>query len=295
MKVYGVVVLYNPDKKLKKNIETYIDGVEKLYLVDNTPDADNSKDFSGNKKIEYIPLKKNMGIAYALNYAAKLAIKEGAEWLLTMDQDSKFKDKTGVQDMLRFLEECKNNKYMDKVVGNTFEEIGIVSPFHCTERNQGEVLPGFTKPIEVMTSGNLVNLKAYKKVGGFKDWLFIDCVDFDFCMELRKKDYEVIQLSWVKLLHELGDLQEVKWMGKKTYTDNHSAFRRYFMTRNRFYLFDLHADRFYGFCIKAKHDTRKEIIKILLYENDKFKKLRETYRGYRDYKKGIKGGYHGKN
>ena len=35
--------------------------------------------------------------------------------------------------------------------------------------------------------------------------------------------------------------------------------------------------------------TKKELIKILLFEKDKLNKIRHIYKGYRDYKKGKKG------
>ena len=53
---------------------------------------DNSDDdiirYQDTKKIKYIKLHENKGIAYALNKGAKEAIAQGFDWLLTLDQDS---------------------------------------------------------------------------------------------------------------------------------------------------------------------------------------------------------------
>jgi len=284
MKLEGVVVLFYPDNRLIGNINSYIDELDKLYIVDNTPNADISKKFT-NKKIKYIPLKENKGIAYALNVGAKEAIKNGANWLLTMDQDSRF-DKNALSDMKEFIIQAGSNKYFEKIIGKEFKKIGIVSPFHVTERTKHHNPTGIDRPLLVMTSGNIVNLKAYQEVKGFKDWLFIDCVDFDFCLNLRKHDYEIIQLNYTKLIHPLGETVEKKFLNKVVYADNHSAFRRYYITRNRHYLYDLYHDTFPMYCELELGRTRKELIKIWLFEKDKINKTKAIYKGYKDYKKG---------
>ena len=54
MKFAGVVVAFNPSDIVVDNIKTYINNIDKLYVVDNSENTDNSKMFSFNKKIEYI-------------------------------------------------------------------------------------------------------------------------------------------------------------------------------------------------------------------------------------------------
>ena len=132
MKVEGVVVLFKPDDKMLDNINSYLGDLKKLYVVDNTPGGDISDRFN-DKKIKYIPLKENKGIAYALNVGAKEAIKDGADWLLTMDQDSCF-EKGAVKEMKSFIEFSDKNPYVEKILGVKFDKVGIVSPWHITER-----------------------------------------------------------------------------------------------------------------------------------------------------------------
>ena len=80
-----------------------------------------------------------------------------------------------------------------------------------------------------------------------------------------------------------------KVLNKTVYADNHSAFRRYFITRNRHYLYDLYHNDFPLYCDLEIARTKKELLKIWLLEKNKIKKTKAIYRGYRDYKKGIKG------
>ena len=290
MKIEAVVVFFNPTIENIENINYYIDSVDKVYVVDNTPDHDNSELIPKNTKIEYIPNKKNIGIAEALNIGAKKALKSGAEWLLTMDQDSRFK-KNDVKKMKDILAKLKSDKKTYNMYN--YDKIGIVSPFHVIEQTKGLNPYGIEEKLIVMTSGNLINLNKYKEVGGFKSWMFIDCVDFDYCLNIVKHGYKIYQLNDIKLEHNLGNTQKRRFFHKYIYVSNHSAFRRYFITRNRLYIYDMYHDDFPEYCNREKKMTKRELIKVILYEKNKIKKIKEIFRGYRDHKKGIKNGFHG--
>lgn len=43
LKLAGVVTLYNPTDKDIENINTYIDDIDTLYVIDNTEGKDNEK------------------------------------------------------------------------------------------------------------------------------------------------------------------------------------------------------------------------------------------------------------
>ena len=132
-------------------------------------------------------------------------------------------------------------------------------------------------------------MDIYQKIGGFKDWLFIDAVDFEYCLNAKKHRYKVIQMNTVELNHNLGKIEKKKFLNKKTYVTNHNAIRRYYITRNRHYLYDMYKKDFDEYCRLEVRMTKKELIKILLFEKDKLNKSRHIYKGYRDYKKGKKG------
>ena len=286
MKLAGVVVLYNPSSKVRNNIDSYLDSLEKLYVVDNSLE-DNSK-FYEDKKIEYISNGKNVGIAAALNMGAKRAIQDKFEWLLTMDQDSAF-DKNGIELMLEFLERVRTDKFVQNIISTKYDRIGLISPLHMTIMNPNDQSKGIDSPLNVMTSGNIINLAAYKKIGGFKEWFFIDGVDFDYCLNLRKHKYEIFRLNYIRLQHSLGNGIYKKFFFKEMYSLNHSSTRRYYIVRNRHYLYDLYKNDFPDYCKLELSRTRREALKILLFDDKKIEKLKAMYRGYRDYKKGIKG------
>lgn len=294
MKVAGVVVLYNPSDDVFDNIDTYLYCLDKLYIVDNSEKNNINSKILKNKKIEYIPNGENKGIAYALNVAARRALDSKFDWLLTMDQDSKFKG-NDFDKMIQYLKDYANNTFVSESLNFDFNKVAVVSPTHITKINENVEIKGILFPLLVMTSGNLINLKVYEEVNGFNDDFFIDCVDFDYCLNIRKHGYEVIQFTSIHLIHNLGDIQQKKFLGKTSIVTNHNYIRRYYITRNRHYLFDLYKDDFFNYCSLELSLNRKELFKIILFEKDKFRKIRSIYRGYRDYKKSIVGRYNYKN
>ena len=149
----GVVVAYNPQREeICKNIDTYINELDVLYVVDNSS-KNNGDIFNGYNKVKYIPNYDNLGISAALNIGAKEAINNKYKWILTMDQDSHFE-----KDAISKMKEYINNS--DK----TNEKLGIVSPFHSTKRTEGIKLEGVDYPILVMTS------ESTKFRGLFRCW-----------------------------------------------------------------------------------------------------------------------------
>lgn len=277
MKLAGVVVLYNPDQKVINNINSYIDELDALYLVDNSS-ADNSTLFM-NEKVEYIPLQKNTGIAHALNVGAKKAIDHNFHYLLTMDQDSMF-EKDALKNMKSIID-----------ADDEKDQVGIYSPFHKTAISEPVPEELFTSPLVVMTSGNIINLDIYKCVEGFKEWMFIDCVDFEYGLNVRKHRYTIKQINTVFLDHELGDYEIKHVFNKKIFCDNHSALRRYYIVRNSFYLYDMYHNDYPDYCQAVVKQAKQSFFYATVFEKHGFKKLIYMIRGYIDYRKGKKGAY----
>mgnify|MGYP003291444282 CR=1 FL=1 len=279
IKLSGVVVLYEPDNEVVDNIKSYLKKLDKLYVIDNTPNKNNSCMIPKSKKIEYIPYFENRGVSYALNDAAKRSISQGYNWMLTMDQDSSFMNNE-ISQMLDYIDKNCDNK-----------KIGLVSPWHVIDTNPEKPKEKIDYPVEVMTSGNIINLKAYKKIGGYKDWLFIDCIDFDYCMNLHAHNYDVVRLNYVEMKHHLGNICIKHCLRRDFVCSNHNFIRRYYMVRNTFYIVDIYKEIYPEYCSFLKRGLRGQLINIILFEKDKYRKVRNMYRGYKDYKKRRKGVY----
>jgi len=263
-KIALIVVLYND---YPKDYVYEDNGIRKI-IVDNTPARE--LDISGENLI-YIPLRDNYGIAKALNVGFQKAKEYDVEWVLTMDQDS-LMPLNLIDEYIRFINEGHPS-------------IGIIAPL--INMYQGEnkcISDSFEEINEALTSGSFINVKAYDAAGGFKEELFIDGVDFEFCWNIKSKGYKVYQLNRVLMQHQLGNTQEIKFLGYHLfYVTHHNYIRRYYMTRNGLYIRDL-----YGYmmpksssCSIAKWIS---LFKIIFFEKDSFRKLKARNLGVKDYK-----------
>lgn len=262
-KIAGVVVLYFPTEDVKDNIETYIDFVDKLWIIDNTPNEIKLKINKTN--IEYKKLYKNFGIATALNIAAREAIKEGYDWLLTMDQDSIFEEKS--------LE-----KLLITLGGVDKKKVGILSPFHKITKESNVYQNRLQEKEVAMTSGNLLNLNIYQKIGGFLEKLFIDEVDHEYCYRLNSYGYKIFQDNRVNLIHELGNIREYKILFKNIVVTNHSSLRRYYISRNMIYIIKNYRKKRLKYLFKLFIS----FIKIILFEKNKIEKIKAIFLGVKD-------------
>lgn len=268
----GVVVLYNPDESVWSNITSYIDHVGLLYVIDNSEQknlilVDKIKNHPGTV---YIDNKLNFGIASALNRGAKEAINNSASWLLTMDQDSRF-DKTSLHTLVAFAYSLPED-----------HKVGVLSPVHKTVNADVSIVKDDILTVEVdtvMTSGNLIYLKAFQYVGGFLEKYFIDCVDHEYCLRLKVNGYKVILHKESVLEHNLGDIESISFLGRKIYYTNHSAIRRYYIMRNRLDLIFRYGLKFPLFSFKEFAKLLTETSKIILFEKNKFKKILFSIKG----------------
>ena len=287
-KVAAIIVSYNPDNNLLDSVNLLINQVERIIIVDNGSEPEKKKNINlirsiDEEKIEVIFNEENLGIATALNIGVRSALKQGYKWILTMDQDSKV-SKNMVHKMLEVYNSIDEKERRDILsIFPNFVDERVQS---IEENSDMDVYEYVDADI---TSGNLLKSEVFDKVGFFDDSLFIDLVDTDFCMRLNEKNIKMIKVRDAILYHSLGESQSVKSIFGKFNTSNHSALRRYYMTRNRFYTWEKYKDLNSFTLNRDKSLFKKEFVKIILGEKDKINKIKMVFKGYKDYKKGIKG------
>ena len=229
MQISGVVILYYPDEEETiRNIQSYIDYVNTLFVFDN---SNCKKHFierikTISSKIVVISNNKNEGIAKPLNKAMKLAEGE-SDWLLTMDQDSYFEPK---QASLYF--NSFNQLFFQS------ENIAIVCPNHSSQNRSTEINGKYEEVGRAITSGSIINTKICKKLNGFEEKLFVDDVDFEYCYRCIIAGYKIIQFSGIYLNHSLGTQKKAGYFSivRKSSRSFHSPFRIYYMVRNYLYV-----------------------------------------------------------
>ena len=284
-KVAAIIVSYNPDSNLFDSINLLLNQVEKVIIVDNGSKEKYVKYIKSinEDKIEIILNKENLGVATALNIGVIKALENGYEWILTMDQDSK-----ASPDMVKKMFNVYNsiNREERKDILSIFPNF-VDERIQSIEENSN--MNSYEYVDADITSGNLLRKEVFEKVGFFDDSLFIDLVDTDFCMRLNEKGIKMIKIRDAVLYHSLGESKTIRGILGSFNTSNHSALRRYYMTRNRFYIWEKYKGLNSFTLNRDKKLFKKEFVKIILGEKDKVNKIKMVLRGYKDYKKGIKG------
>lgn len=223
MGVSALIVAYNPDEKIKilVNELAKAKNISNILIWDN---ASNDKEIL--KKVEedssittLYYSEENIGLAKALN---NLVDKATDEFVITFDQDSYMK----ADDIDRLFESLismhsKNSKYVS------------IGPKIVLDDNY-DIQNKIVKKPYLITSGNLSYKFIYDKYRYDEDF-FIDCLDYDFSLKVRRK-YYLCQDKSIVLKQNLGECVD----GVR----KHSDLRMYYMLRNYIRLLKRHFLRY---------------------------------------------------
>ena len=282
MKIAACVVLYHPKKKDLNNILSYLPLVDKLYIYDNSENIKTNIPFEDHDKIIYISDSENKGLSFQLNQACILAIADGFEFLLTMDQDSYFMN----ENLIQYFDDIKNYSNKDKV--------GIFGLEYSSDSKTAIPQNIFHKEVEfLITSGSILNLRNYKKIGGFDENLFIDGVDYDFCFATLKMGFKCILFKNNFFNHSIGEKTKnasikTLYLIKKE-KQLHSPIRIYYIKRNLLYLEKKYGALFPELILKMKKRYSSQINSNLLYSKNPFALYKFIFKAKSDFKNNIMG------
>ena len=268
-KICAGIVTYHPQiRDLRKNILSIFKQVDKIIIVDNGSDNFDLISYciaEISSKICILRNLKNAGIAKALNQLCEYAEKNGYNWILTLDQDT-----------------CCPEKLICEFLKYKADDVSIISPNIIYRHNESYAdysSRGIQEVDWTITSGSFTNIKAWRSVDGFDEKLFIDAVDRDFGIRVKRKGYRILKDYNIAIFHELGNLKCRKIFGRTIYVTNHSKIRKYYMTRNAIYL-----DKKLGIHYSAVY-ILKLVLKTLMFEEKKMSKLGAIMKGFSDGRK----------
>jgi rhamnosyltransferase len=84
---------------------------------------------------------------------------------------------------------------------------------------------------DVITSGMLIRRTALERVGRFREDFFVDFVDIDFCLRLRRAGLRIVQDQRLKLPHSLGDRRPHRLGPLRVQVVHYPAWRLYWIAR----------------------------------------------------------------
>jgi rhamnosyltransferase len=171
--------------------------------------------------VDVVRHRHNRGIARGLNDGLAFAIARGADWLLTVDQDSSLPP-----------------GYVAALLAAATDRVGVIGAEIISDASGDVRYPttqsdGHLTTEEVFQTGSLWSVAALTAIGGFDESLGIDAVDAAACLRLRERGFIVALTPGVRLEHRVGAARQVTLLGRTVLATGHSPERRTTMVRNR--------------------------------------------------------------
>lgn len=232
--ICAIIITFNPDEKLPERVKNIRYQVDRVVIIDNNS---NTKCIKIIKKIcedldvDLIQNNSNLGVAEALNQGFNyiISFKEKYSWALTLDQDTCCLPSL-IDNHILAYNDCPYTKEVG-VIGSNYSEKTTSRLLHnALDKNSS-----WEEVQNLPTSGCITSISSYKDVGEFRNDFFIDYIDTEYCMRMRKKGYKVLISTPIGMIHPLGYYRVSKlhkWLKGKEMVTNYPSYRHYYWTRN---------------------------------------------------------------
>ncbi|MBJ6127832.1 glycosyltransferase family 2 protein [Microvirga splendida] len=241
MHVLAVAVTYNPDiDLLARVLEAVASQVQGLVVVDNgSANAEDVRRLASAADAQLIDSSSNLGIAAAQNRGLAVARDGGFTHILLLDQDT-ILALGMVSDLRANLKSLEAEQGGVAAIGPAYYELnsGVQTRAYRASgpRLSRISLKGEKRPVAsdfIIASGSLIPLTVLEKVGGFREDLFIDLVDVEWCFRARAAGYRSFLSPTATVEHRLGS-GTVKLGARQVAV--HVPIRNYYWVRNALWL-----------------------------------------------------------
>lgn len=279
----AIVVSYNGRGLLRKCVESVRGQIDGVLVVDNGSDPETLKELRAIEAEKGCSVRyngRNLGIAAALNRGVKYAIAKGYRFVLTLDDDSEATP--GMVDKL-LSAAAEPGPDSGIVAGNPFDLNAKVFILQS-------VLDNTTKPlIDVRTaisSGSLIDIRTFERVGFFDERLFLAYVDHDFCIRVTRAGFRIVLCRDAVLLHREGAKELRRFLGRRVCYDRYSKEARYYIARNAIHVLRRYPDLRFTKVIGGRWVS--DLAKVAIFDRERFSKTAFILKGLWD---GLTGRY----
>lgn len=286
----GVVVTFNPEQTVVKNLEAMVRECGQVWAIDNGSSLAARALITSVPGVALVALEENVGLAHALNRGAELAVANGCQWIVTFDQDS-----CPQVGMVAALWAEHLRLPAAAVIGPRIEELQIKASSYRWVRQHPRwpwlfqrafAGPDLEVVTMVITSGSLVDLGLWRQIGGFDAALFIDYIDIDFCLRAIRAGRRVAVAAAAVLAHRLGSRRSTIALGHEFRPMHHAPFRHYYIARNRVRIWRRHALAVPHWALFDLSFAGLNIFRVLVFESNKRVKFKAMLLGTWD---GLRG------
>jgi GT2 family glycosyltransferase len=244
--IASLTLAYNSAHLLPRQLDALLEQSRSLdeIIVVNNGSHDETKQVLSQygRQITVLDLTTNMGVgagyAYGLEYAA---LQKKHDWVWLLDHDS-IPQVNALEALLNALD----------LIDVPLDTIGILacSPIHPgTQMSYPGLLWGaswkppsshlLTQPVcfvdVVISSGSLIRRQVAEQVGLPRADFFIDFVDFEYCLRLRRHNYKIAVVRDSRLDHAIGTPRKLDFFGFSRSWTEQPPWREYYLSRNYTY------------------------------------------------------------
>jgi rhamnosyltransferase len=230
-------------------VERCLDAIQKqtlhvshILIVNNSSKNPIPRQFAFSEKITVKSFPENIGVSGGLKVAVESFRDSNYDFLWTFDQDSEAES--------RCLEKLLFDYH--QLISQDIS-VGIIAPLPIDNNTQIEVcgrnfenyrlVPARNQENDlyecdvVITSGSLIPFKAAQDVALPNADLFIDAVDWEYCINFKKKGYKIFVSRKAVIKHQFSDLVKARLpvIGTNILINNYSPLRQYYICRNHTY------------------------------------------------------------
>jgi rhamnosyltransferase len=271
--IISIIVLYKPDKNIFNRLKQLAKSSNKVIVILNQTDLFGAITLN-IENTELVVLGENIGLSKALNIGIRKAMNiESCEYIALFDQDSFLDDADSISNITAIFEEYINDKI--GIIGHSNNDVKL----KFEKKN-------FNFEIEevedVITSGSVIPCHVLKNVGLMDENLFIDYIDYEWCLRAKSFGYKIYKSNKNFISHNLGD-EFIKIFGliKPIHTN---PIRKYYIIRNTLILLNRN---YISLSWKMNHFLKLlyRIPGYFILSNNKFSSLKIIIKSFYDFYK----------
>lgn len=275
--VCAVVVTFHPGEYLEQHLLKVLQQGAGLVLVDNGSKEGERmllRSLASRYDFHLIENPENLGIATALNIGIRWVLeKRDSHFVLLLDQDSE-------------IESGFVNRLLSSIEDTADDRVAMAVPQILNRATRASDGPrGFSAipHLVAQTSGTLMRLSLFQSEGWFLDELFIDYVDYEFCLRIAANGWKILFCPSAVLFHSPGQSRAHTLFGiYMGTTSNYSPIRHYYLTRNCLWVTSRYFKRYPAWCVKEVFNLIKDKAKVLIFEKESATKLKMSFLGLMD-------------
>lgn len=216
--------LYNQDVLFKNRVKMLAENGYSIYIYDNSPASQNSRNYLDFKNVHYFTCGKNIGLGVAMSTLCAQAFYDGFDRLLFLDQDTAISEKT-----IDFIHKVNNTFDLNDYLAISFSNDNF--NLQNTKETQEYIVNDVSL---VRNSGTLFNLDNLKGIDWFDTNFFVDGVDYEFSLNANLHNFKLGLINGIPDFDHVSEqgYENYSFFGKKIFYRTYNISRIYDVTQS---------------------------------------------------------------